>query len=309
MKRLSVQGEIRRARLEWLHTNGAGSYASSTIAGMHTRRHHGLLVAAPDPARGHHVFLSHVDITVTLARSPDSGSRRPKWDLAKHQFPGVNPEATPFYLESFEQDPLPRWTYTVAGGELEVTLGLVRRENAAVLRYVFRGPEAVMLGLRPLLAARDFDHLQREHGGMIQRVELRPGHDGGWPSEHDGSSTSKPAGHGAGEMRVQPRRELPRICFRYEGTFVGSPDWWRRFEYLAERDRGLEYLEDLWTPGVFEVPLDGAPRYLVAAVDKLPAGEPPALLDGSRDAILAEDPEAEAPLLPPMTRNLATHRD
>jgi predicted glycogen debranching enzyme len=303
---LAVQRELRRARREWLHTNGAGAYASSTIAGMHTRRHHGLLVArlgdARDAPRGHHVFLSHVDITVTLARSPDSGSRRRKWDLAKHQFPGVDPEAAPFYLERFEQDPLPRWTYAVAGGELEVTLALVRQENAAVLRYVFRGPEAVMLALRPLLAARDFTHLQREHGGMLQRVELRPGHDGAAPP----GTRSEP---GSGEMRVQPRRELPRICFRYEGTFVGSPDWWRRFEYLAERDRGLEYQEDLWTPGIFEVPLDGAPRYLVAAVDKLPAGEPPSLLDGASAAILAEDPAAEAPLLPPVTWDLASNRD
>ena len=31
---------------QWLHTNGAGAYASSTIAQMHTRRYHGLLVAA-----------------------------------------------------------------------------------------------------------------------------------------------------------------------------------------------------------------------------------------------------------------------
>ena len=98
-------------------------------------------------------------------------------------------------------------------------------------------------------------------------------------------------------MRVQPRRELPRVCFRYEGTFVGSPDWWRRFEYLAERDRGLEYEEDLWTPGVFEVSIDDRPRWLVASVDRLPAGEPEALLEAARAAILAEDPGPAAPLL------------
>ena len=36
-----------------------------------------------------------------------------------------------------------------------------------------RGPEPVLLSLRPLLAARDFHLLLREHGGMLQRVELR----------------------------------------------------------------------------------------------------------------------------------------
>jgi predicted glycogen debranching enzyme len=279
---VAVDRDLKRARLEWLHTNGAGAYASSTLAGMHTRRYHGLLVAALDPPRGRHVFLSHVDASVTVIGGaqvpPSRPSSRPKWDLGKHQFPGVDPESSPFYLERFDQDPLPRWTYAVAGGKLEITLALVRGENALVLRYAFRGPEPdapapILLALRPLLAARNFHNLLREHGGMLQRVELR-----------------------AGEMRVQPVKDLPRICFRYEGTFVGSPDWWRRFEYLAERDRGLDYLEDLWTPGLFEIPLDDGPRYLVVSIDKLPAGEPAALLEAARAALLAEDPGPGATL-------------
>jgi hypothetical protein len=43
-----VEGDLQRARIEWLHTNGAGAYASSTVAQLHTRRYHGLLVAALD---------------------------------------------------------------------------------------------------------------------------------------------------------------------------------------------------------------------------------------------------------------------
>jgi predicted glycogen debranching enzyme len=296
-----VERDLKRARSEWLHTNGAGAYASSTVACMHTRRYHGLLVATLDPPGGRHVFLAHMDATVTPATVSGPASRplsRPKWELGKHQFPGVDPEVTPFHLQRFDQDPLPRWTYHVAGGELEVTLALVRGENAVVLRYAFRGPGPVLLTLRPLLAARDYHHLLREHGGMLQRVELRPGIDGEPLDPGRAHDSSAPA---AGEMRVQPRRDLPRICFRYEGTFVGSPDWWRRFEYLTERDRGLDYQEDLWTPGLFEIPLDSEPRYLVAAVDRLPVGEPSKLLEAARIAILAEDP---GPAVAPLARRL-----
>ena len=269
-----IAGDLARARREWLHTNGAGAYASSTIAGMHGRRYHGLLVAALDPPQGRHLFLSHVDATVTLPREGAGPPRRQRWDLAKHQFPGVDPTAGPFYLQRFDQDPLPRWTYAVPAGELEVTLALVRGENAAVLRYRFRGKRPVLLTLRPLLAARGFHRLQRENGGMLQRVELRPG-----------------------EMRVQPRKDLPRVCFRFEGTFVGSPDWWRRFEYLAERDRGLDFEEDLWTPGVFELSIGDAPSYLVTGVDRLPSGEPEALFAATEAALLAEDPGPGEPAL------------
>ncbi len=273
-----VAGDLTRARREWLHTNGAGAYASSTIAGMHARRYHGLLIAALDPPEGRHLFLSHVDATISLPREGAGPPSRQRWDLAKHQFPSVDPTTGPFYLQRFDQDPLPRWTYSVPAGELEITLALVRGENAAVLRYRFRGKRPVLLTLRPLLAARGFHKLQRENGGMLQRVELRPG-----------------------EMRVQPKKDLPRLCFRYEGTFVGSPDWWRRFEYLAERDRGLDFEEDLWTPGVFEMSIGDAPSYLVAGVDRLPTGEPEALFAATEAALRAEDP---GPTAPPLQRKL-----
>ena len=46
-------GDLARAEsLEWLVTNGIGSYASGTVAGVRTRRYHGLLVAALAPRPG-----------------------------------------------------------------------------------------------------------------------------------------------------------------------------------------------------------------------------------------------------------------
>ena len=39
-------------RREWLVTNGRGGYASGTLAGINTRRYHGLLVAALAPPVG-----------------------------------------------------------------------------------------------------------------------------------------------------------------------------------------------------------------------------------------------------------------
>ena len=39
-------------RREWLEANGLGGWASGTISGAHTRRYHGLLVAATRPPLG-----------------------------------------------------------------------------------------------------------------------------------------------------------------------------------------------------------------------------------------------------------------
>ena len=47
-------------RKEWLIANGRGGYASSTLAGVPTRRYHGLLVAAARPPLERWLFLSEV---------------------------------------------------------------------------------------------------------------------------------------------------------------------------------------------------------------------------------------------------------
>src|SRR6476660_3168860 len=48
------------ATREWLVTNGLGGYASGTVAGVITRRYHGLLIAALPAPFGRIVMLSHV---------------------------------------------------------------------------------------------------------------------------------------------------------------------------------------------------------------------------------------------------------
>jgi predicted glycogen debranching enzyme len=255
-----VDGDIDRTRVEWVHANGAGGYASSTIARLHTRRYHGLLVAALEPPRKRHVILSHVDATLRM----DGASVQ----LATHQFPGVPPIAGYRLLEQFSQDPLPRWTYRVHGGEFEHALCLARGANAVVLRYTWNGPRPLSLELRPLLALRAFHGLVREHGAMVQRVEMRQN-----------------------EVSVRPVPSLPRVVFRHRGIFVGSPDWWRRFEYLAEQARGLDFQEDLWTPGVFRIELQpGAPAHLVCGVDRVPDRMPEEIMQETSDWLRSCDP-------------------
>jgi predicted glycogen debranching enzyme len=255
-----IDGVLERARAEWLHTNGTGAYASSTLAQLHTRRYHGLLVAALEPPLRRHVILSHVDLSI------DVGTCR--YQLETHQFPNVAPTGGYRHLTRFDQDPLPRWTWNLPNGVLEQTIGLVRGQNAVVLRHVWKGPLPVELGLRPLLAMRPFHALVREHGSMVQSVELRQG-----------------------EMRVRPVMSLPRVVFGHDATFVGSPDWWRRFEYLSEQQRGLDFHEDLWTPGLFSVRLlPSTASFLVVATDRLPSGHPSELLAHAARAIADRDP-------------------
>ena len=257
---VEVNGAIERAEAEWLHTNGAGAYSMSTIALMHTRRHHGALVAALPPPLGRHVIVSHADLTLTLE------SDRRSYRLATHQFPDVAP--TPGYrnLLSFAQDPIPRWIFRAGSGTLERTLSLVRGENAIVMGYTWSGVGAARISLRPLMPLRPVDSLMHEHGGMEQLVALRPG-----------------------AVELRPVERLPPIYFSHEGVFMGGPDWWRRFEYLADRGEHAEFQEDMWTPGVFELPLEpGRTSYLTVSVGKLLDRPPAEMVLESCEAISRE---------------------
>lgn len=254
-----VGGDLDNCDLEWLHTNGAGAYAMSTVALMHTRRHHGLLVASLGDL-DRHVVVSHVETVIET----EGRTHR----LSTHQFPNVAP--TPGYrsLETFAQDPLPRWVFRAGKGTLERTLCFVRKKNAVVLSFNWTGREAARLLLRPLLPLRPVEELTREHGGMMQKVVLR-----------------------SGEVEIQPVRSLPSVLFRHSGIFMGSPDWWRRFEYLEDRGRYEEFQEDIWCPGVLEMTLE--PRkteYVLIGVGELPSGEPVDFVMDAAQHLLSQDP-------------------
>src|SRR5207249_4167695 len=46
---------------EWLVTNGIGGFAAGTVAGLLTRRYHGLLVAALKPPLGRTVLVARIE--------------------------------------------------------------------------------------------------------------------------------------------------------------------------------------------------------------------------------------------------------
>ena len=241
-----TSGELEPGEREWLHTNGAGAYAMSTIPLLHTRRYHGSLVAALDPPLGRHVIISHAETTVHV--EADKRTYR----LATHQFPNVAPTLGYRLIEYFAVDPIPRWMFRLGGHTLERTLCLARGKNAVVLSYTWYGKTPCSIAIRPLMPLRPVQGLMTEHGGMRQVVTLRPG-----------------------AVELQPVAALPAIHFLHEGVFMGSPDWWRRFEYLGDRADGLDFHEDMWTPGVFEIALEpGKTAHLLTAVGKLPEQKP-----------------------------------
>ena len=113
----------------------------------HSRRYHGLLVAATRPEQ-RTVLLSRLDETIHLAGE--------SFDLGCNRFPGtVSPRGFE-HLASFHKDLFPVFEYEAGGVRLRKTVAAVAGENTTLVLYeVLEAPGPFVLSLRPFLAARD----------------------------------------------------------------------------------------------------------------------------------------------------------
>src|SRR3954466_6216695 len=128
---------------EWLVTNGLGGYASGSIAGVATRRYHGLLIAALPTPTGRPVMPSHVGEWLRL---PDRRLVR----LAGEERPG-QPFELPDVLTEFRLEMgLPVWTYHVGDVAVEKRILLPYGQNTVHVNYrLAGGGPGVRLVLRP----------------------------------------------------------------------------------------------------------------------------------------------------------------
>jgi glycogen debranching enzyme len=135
--------------------------------------------------------------------------------LGAAQYPGVVTPQGYEFIERFQSDPCATWIYRAGGLLIHKQVYMIENRQAVVIRY--RADRAVTLRARPFLAYRDY--------------------------------------HSLGSRRDDVYGSLPRIEFRHDGRFDSSPDWYYNNEYLEELDRGLDFREDLFTPGVIELDL------------------------------------------------------
>ena len=211
-------------RREWLETNGIGGFASSTIIGLNTRRYHGLLVAATKPPVGRFVLLSKLEETLVIDGQP--------FDLSANRYPGaVHPQGFR-YLKSFCLDPFPVFTYEVEGIEIEKTVFMIHGENSTVVQYELRknnypeSPKNLRLEIRPLIAFRDYHGTTHANGAINGAVE-----------------------ESVGAVNVTPYRGLPSLHLAHNAAELRrTGDWYYNFGYDAERERGLDFSEDLFNP-------------------------------------------------------------
>jgi predicted glycogen debranching enzyme len=225
---------------EWLEADGLGGFASGTVSGIRTRRYHALLLAATTPPTGRMVLVNGVEAWLETAGGRFAlGAQRYTPDV-------VHPDGDQRIID-FRIDPWPTWTFrTEDGTEVSQEVVACHERGHVIVRWRLRSlPGSVQLMVRPLLSGRDYHALHHEN----------PGFDFG------------AQGTGA-RVLWRPYPGVPAISAVTDGSYRHEPAWYRNFQYDAERERGLDFTEDLASPGVFTWTLNGN-----AATLMLSAGE------------------------------------
>lgn len=232
MKDLSTLKQI-----EWLEADGLGGFASGTAAGIRTRRYHALLLTATKPPAGRLVLVNGFDAWIETARG--------LYALTSQLYPGdiVHPDGAR-RLTEFSSAPWPKWIFALEDGSaIEQEIFVVNGASMVALSWRARAATGrAALTVRPFFSGRDYHALHHENAAF----------------------RFQPEGSGP-RLLWHPYPDVPKVVAVHNGAYHHQPDWYRNFFYEQERERGLDFTEDLAAPGSFHFDLTAGPAILIFA--------------------------------------------
>ena len=209
---------------EWLVTNGIGGYASGTIAGVLTRRYHGLLIAALKPPVARTLLLTKLNEIIQC------DGQFYNLDTNRWADDTVTPQGY-LNIESFcLEGTTPVWNFAFADGLLEKRIWMKQGENTTYIRYSYkRGSKPVVLSLKTLVNYRDY------HGGThFTSVSL------GKINNITEKTLEIKVFSDAASLYLSAIAENSPNDFSWEIQNT----WYRNFSLAIEKYRGLEDRED-----------------------------------------------------------------
>ncbi len=203
------------SRLEWLLPNGKGGYAMGTVAGVNTRRYHGLLVAATRPPVERVVLVRGIEAFVEV-----SGHR---YGLSANQYPGVvHPQGYQYLTQCLVGESVVS-DFQAGDAKVQRRLAIHPEKNATTVVFRNTGVKVVKLVLSPLVCHRSHHANFNESGAFPDGIEFR-----------------------ANETVV--RSETPLHILHPGAQRIPVEGWFYRFEHLREVERGLNPRDDAFCP-------------------------------------------------------------
>ncbi|MBD3362604.1 hypothetical protein GF362_02695 [Candidatus Dojkabacteria bacterium] len=205
---------------EYLITNRLGAYSSSTYDLGNTRKYHGLLV----------VSNSNIERKVIVNRLDEKVEFRGRIEyLSTNIYKGnyINPSGHK-WLRNFSLEDDPLFEYLIELIRIKKRIKLADRSNKVEIFYDIETKIPFFLTVKPLLTNRSFHAL----------------------SKFENTDTLKVSGN-YNEVSVDLDQESHLDITGNFSEFTENKDIFYNFEYPVERERGYDFLEDLFSIGDF----------------------------------------------------------
>ena len=232
---------------EWIVTNGIGGFASSTVCFANTRRYHSLLTAPTKKNGVRRVFLSKIDESLVIDKKEYPIYTNMSKDYISD---GYNK------MEMFEKDIFPKSLFKIETEDkqeneenvyIEKEIFMETGKNTVCIIYtVTTSLRSVVLRLTPLVNNRNFHGLNNDDKNEFDKFK---------------------------QLEVSKNTLLNRFGKKIKYTYLGNDtninkmylfvsdakystfenNQFKDIEYIREKERGFDYIEDIYIPGMFEV--------------------------------------------------------
>ena len=232
---------------EWIVTNGIGGFASSTICFANTRRYHSLLTAPTKRNGIRRVFLSKIDESIIV-----ENLEYPIYTNMSKDYISKGYEK----LEIFEKDIFPKAIFKIESKDkikneediyIEKEVFMETGKNTVCMIYtVTTSLRGAVLRLTPFVNNRNFHGLNNDGKNEFEKFK---------------------------QVEVSKNTLLNRFGKKIKYTYLGNDtninemylfvsdskysifenNQFKNIEYIREKERGFDYIEDIYIPGMFEV--------------------------------------------------------
>ena len=232
---------------EWIVTNGIGGFASSTICFANTRRYHSLLTAPTKRNGIRRVFLSKIDESIIV-----ENSEYPIYTNMSKDYISKGYER----LEIFEKDIFPKAIFKIEPKDkieneeeiyIEKEVFMETGKNTVCMIYtVTTSLRGAVLRLTPFVNNRNFHGLNNDGKNEFEKFK---------------------------QVEVSKNTLLNRFGKKIKYIYLGNDtninemylfvsdakystfenNQFKDIEYIREKERGFDYIENIYISGMFEV--------------------------------------------------------
>ncbi|MCL2245534.1 MAG: amylo-alpha-1,6-glucosidase [Lentimicrobiaceae bacterium] len=221
---------------EMVRCSRNGSYASTSLLGLNTRKYHGLFVAPQDRIDGErHVLISYLNETIIIDDM--------EFHLGVHQYKGgvIAPKGNK-YLHKFTIDTIPTYYFRVGKFNFTRQLLMSEDQDRMILKYtILNDYESAQIVFAPLLAFRNAHSLTYENPYV--NTHYNPVENGVTYCLYDNYTPVT-------------------LQFNEPVAYSHAPVWFHDFEYEEELKRGYDGHEDLINLGKISVQVNHKEIYL-----------------------------------------------